>query len=43
MDAILARAPDYCTGRWENWYRDCRKINLNDLRERTRVIVEKLK
>ena len=43
MDAILARAPDYCTGRWENWYRDCRKINLNDLRERTRAVVEKLK
>ena len=43
MDAILARAPDYCTGRWKNWYRDCRKINLNDLRERTRAVVEKLK
>lgn len=44
MDAIISRAEhQYCTGRWENWYRDCRKINPRALRERTFQIMEKLK
>jgi len=43
IDAILARAKDYCAGQWENWYRDCRKINLNDMREKTAALVEKLR
>ena len=43
MDAILARVPDYCAGQWENWYRDCRKINLGEMRAQTAALVEKLK
>ena len=43
IDAILARAADYCAGQWENWYRDCRKINLKGLREQTSVLLGKLK
>jgi hypothetical protein len=44
MDAIISRAEhQYCTGRWENWYRDCRKINPRALRERTFQVMEKLK
>ena len=43
MDAILARAADYCTGQWENWYRDCRKINLNEMRAQTATLLGKLK
>ena len=32
----------YCVGRWENWYRDCRKINLAQGLERTRKIRDAL-
>ena len=41
MDAILDRAREYCSGQWENWYRDCRKINLRSLRKSTATIVER--
>ena len=41
MDAILGRAREYCSGQWENWYRDCRKINLRSLRKSTATIVER--
>ncbi len=29
----------YCSGKWENWYRGCRKINLNDLEESCRSVL----
>lgn len=29
----------YCYGKWENWYRGCRKINLNDLEEDSRRVL----
>lgn len=32
--SIQKAADVYCSGKWENWYRDCRKINLNAISER---------
>ena len=42
MDAILARTKDYCAGQWENWYRDCRKINLSEMRAQTAALLGRL-
>ena len=42
IDAILARSSAYCTGKWENWWRGCRKIPLRDLRRRTAALAAAL-
>ncbi len=40
IDAILAREPEYCAGKWENWWRGCKKIDLRDLRRRTQNLAQ---
>ncbi|MBR4756910.1 MAG: glycosyl hydrolase 115 family protein, partial [Bacteroidales bacterium] len=42
MDAIKAAGKDYCSGKWDNWYGDCRKIDLNSLDRRARKILESM-
>ena len=42
IDAILAREPEYCAGKWENWWRGCRKIDLRDLRRRTQTLSQSM-
>lgn len=36
---IPTLAAKYCTGRWENWYRGAKKINLTATGERTREVL----
>lgn len=40
MDAIKHASEEYCSGKWENWYRDCRKINLSAIGKRAEAIYE---
>lgn len=42
IDAILAREPEYCAGKWKNWWRGCRKIDLRDLRRRTQTLSQSM-
>ena len=43
MAEIRKLEASYCSGKWENWYRGCRKINLNDLEEDSRRILRAIK
>ena len=43
MEAIHAAAGTYCSGKWENWYRDCRKVDIKALNERAQKIFDSLK
>ncbi|MFO7937837.1 MAG: glycosyl hydrolase 115 family protein [Kiritimatiellia bacterium] len=29
MRNIVSAVPDYCYGKWKNWYRGCRKLNIS--------------
>ena len=42
IDAILAREPEYCAGKWKNWWRGCKKIDLRDLRRRTQTLSQSM-
>ncbi len=42
IDAILAREPMYCRGKWRNWWRGCRKIDLRSLRDRTAAFAKSM-
>ncbi|HPA16318.1 MAG TPA: glycosyl hydrolase 115 family protein [Verrucomicrobiae bacterium] len=37
---IPVLAEGYCRGRWENWYRGCRKLNVAATLKRTRDVLE---
>jgi hypothetical protein len=42
MDAIRKADVPYCSGKWENWYRDCRKVDIGALDRKVRALSEKL-
>lgn len=42
MDAIKEAYSEYCSGKWKNWYRDCRKINIPALASRAEAIYKAL-
>jgi len=43
MAEIRKTEAKYCSGKWENWYAGCRKINLNDLEEGGRSVLRAIK
>ena len=42
MDAIRKADEPYCSGKWENWYRDCRKVDIGALDRKVRTLSEKM-
>ncbi|MBR5175299.1 MAG: glycosyl hydrolase 115 family protein [Bacteroidales bacterium] len=42
MEAIKKAGVDYCSGKWDNWYGDCRKVDLNYLDKRIHKIIESM-
>ena len=46
-EAAFAQLPglaeSYCRGRWENWYRGCKKLNVSATLKKTRDVLERAK
>ncbi len=45
-EAAFAEIPElakgYCTGKWEQWYRGCKKLNISSMLAKTRTVREAL-
>ena len=37
---IPVLAENYCRGQWENWYRECTKLNVTATMNRTREVLQ---
>ena len=43
LAAIKQADESYCSGKWENWYRGCRKVNLDELEKSCMSLLRALK
>ena len=40
FEKIPELAKGYCRGKWEDWYRGCKKLNISATMDRTRAVLE---